>query len=362
MLGELETQRRAVRMRIGGEERWIASEDAGLYRDALGAVPPGGLPDAFLEDVEEPLARLARRYARTHGPVHHRASRSGRYGVDMGPVLRELEQGGRLIRGELRPGRQRARVVRRRRAAPPAARVARLAAPRGGARRAARAGAACCRPGRAWTRRPPGGAGVDRLRELLVPLQGLALAPEVWERDVLPRRVGQLLARLARPALRGRRARLGRRRLARAAARAGWRSTSATTRAGSARRTFKGDPPSEPLHDRPSASAWSAAPRSGPTCSPTSARPSPSSCRRRSGTSSGRARSRTTRSLRCARRGSRWPARERDGGRRFARRRRPGRRRCRAAGRSPRRCSPTRRRTGRGCARWPRCCSSATGS
>ena len=37
---------------------------------------------------------------------------------------------------------------------------------------------------------PPGGAGVDRLREILVPLQGLALAPEVWERDVLPRRVG----------------------------------------------------------------------------------------------------------------------------------------------------------------------------
>jgi ATP-dependent Lhr-like helicase len=37
---------------------------------------------------------------------------------------------------------------------------------------------------------PPGGAGVDRLREALVPLQGLALAPEVWERDVLPRRVG----------------------------------------------------------------------------------------------------------------------------------------------------------------------------
>ena len=31
---------------------------------------------------------------------------------------------------------------------------------------------------------------MDRLRELLVPLQGLALAPEVWERDVLPRRVG----------------------------------------------------------------------------------------------------------------------------------------------------------------------------
>ena len=37
---------------------------------------------------------------------------------------------------------------------------------------------------------PPGGAGVDRLREQLVPLQGLALTPETWEREVLPRRVG----------------------------------------------------------------------------------------------------------------------------------------------------------------------------
>jgi ATP-dependent Lhr-like helicase len=34
------------------------------------------------------------------------------------------------------------------------------------------------------------GAGVDRLREALVPLQGLPLPVEVWERDVLPRRVG----------------------------------------------------------------------------------------------------------------------------------------------------------------------------
>jgi ATP-dependent Lhr-like helicase len=34
------------------------------------------------------------------------------------------------------------------------------------------------------------GAGIDRLREVLVPLQGLALPAGAWERDVLPRRVG----------------------------------------------------------------------------------------------------------------------------------------------------------------------------
>ena len=40
-----------MRVRIGGEERWIAAADAGLYRDALGVVPPGGLPQAFIADV-----------------------------------------------------------------------------------------------------------------------------------------------------------------------------------------------------------------------------------------------------------------------------------------------------------------------
>ncbi|HYZ71081.1 MAG TPA: DEAD/DEAH box helicase [Thermoleophilaceae bacterium] len=103
LLERLEGERRAVRMRIGGEERWIAAEDAGLYRDALGAVPPGGLPETFLEPVEEPLARLARRYARTHGPFAT-AEPSTRYGVDLAPVLRELERAGELVRGELRPG------------------------------------------------------------------------------------------------------------------------------------------------------------------------------------------------------------------------------------------------------------------
>ncbi len=49
MLAKLERERRAARVRIAGEERWIAAEDAGLYRDALGVPPPPGLPDSFLE-------------------------------------------------------------------------------------------------------------------------------------------------------------------------------------------------------------------------------------------------------------------------------------------------------------------------
>jgi ATP-dependent Lhr-like helicase len=188
ILTELEKERRAIRMRIGGEERWIASEDAGLYRDALGAVPPGGLPATFLEEVEDPLARLARRYARTHGPFTTREV-SGRYGIDFGPVLRELERAGGLVQGELRPGGSEREwcdpdVLRR-------VRRASLATLRKEVEPAEQRALARFLP--EWQgvdRAPPGGAGVDRLREMLVPLQGLALAPEVWERDVLPRRVG----------------------------------------------------------------------------------------------------------------------------------------------------------------------------
>ncbi len=188
MLEELVRERRAVLMRIGGEERYIAAEDAGLYRDALGAVPPGGLAATFLEPVENPLERIVRRFARTHGPFTGR-SPSDRYGVDLVPVLHVLEQAGALIRGELRPGGTEREwcdpdVLRR-------LRRASLASLRREVEPAEQRALARFLP--AWQgvdAAPPGGAGIDRLREVLVPLQGLALAPEVWERDVLPRRVG----------------------------------------------------------------------------------------------------------------------------------------------------------------------------
>jgi ATP-dependent Lhr-like helicase len=93
MLEQLEAERRAVRMRIGGEDRWIAAEDAGLYRDAFGAVPPGGLPEVFIEPVAEPLLRITRRYAKTHGPFTTRSVQQ-RYLVDPLSALRELEREG----------------------------------------------------------------------------------------------------------------------------------------------------------------------------------------------------------------------------------------------------------------------------
>jgi ATP-dependent helicase Lhr and Lhr-like helicase len=188
LLAELERERRAVLLRIGAEQRWIDAADAGLYRDALGVVPPGGLPEAFLADVPDALVRLMRRYAQTHGPFTTGEPRE-RYGLDPEPALTELERAGELVRGELRPGGSGrewcdADVLRR-------LRRASLAVLRKEIEPAdQRALAAFLSSWQGVDKHPAGGAGVDRLREQLVPLQGLALTPETWEREVLPRRVG----------------------------------------------------------------------------------------------------------------------------------------------------------------------------
>jgi len=187
-LERLAAERRAFRGRLGGEERWLAAEDAGLFRDALGVVPPGGLPDAFLEDVPDAMLALLRRFARTHGPFETRDVR-GRFGVDAGPALAELERAGELVRGELRPlGTEREwcdpEVLRR-------LRRASLAVLRKEIEPVGQATLARFAP--AWQgvdRYAPAGAGVDRLRDVLAPLQGLPLAPELWEKEVLPRRLG----------------------------------------------------------------------------------------------------------------------------------------------------------------------------
>ena len=188
LLGELQRERRAIRLRVGGEERHVAADEAGLYRDALSAAPPGGLPEAFLEDVPDALRVLVARYARTHGPFTTEELRE-RYGVDASAVLRELERAGEIVRGELRPGGSGrewcdVEVLRR-------LRRASLAALRKEIEPTDQRSLAAFLPSWQGVDRHSGaGAGIDRLREVLVPLQGLALPAEIWERDVLPRRTG----------------------------------------------------------------------------------------------------------------------------------------------------------------------------
>ncbi|HEU5267743.1 MAG TPA: DEAD/DEAH box helicase, partial [Jatrophihabitans sp.] len=105
-LATLEETRRAIRVRIAGEQRWLAIEDAGRVRDALGAALPVGVPEAFTEPVRDPLADLVSRFARTHGPfvAQEVADRLGLGVAVVNAALARLASSGRLVQGEFRPG------------------------------------------------------------------------------------------------------------------------------------------------------------------------------------------------------------------------------------------------------------------
>src|SRR6202030_38184 len=76
----LAAARRIVPVRVAGERRFIASEDAARYRDALGVELPPGIAGALLEPVRDPLGDLALRFARTHAPFAA-AELGARYGL-----------------------------------------------------------------------------------------------------------------------------------------------------------------------------------------------------------------------------------------------------------------------------------------
>ena len=187
-LDDLVAERRALILPLAGEERAIAAEDAGRYRDALGAMPPAGVPAAFLDPVPDALRSLLARYARRRGPFTSEEA-AARYGLAVGVAeteLRALEADEKLVRGSLRPGSTAHEwcdpdVLRRIRRASVAA-LRKEVEPVDGA------ALARFEPGWHGVDRGTRGA-LDRLRDTLVPLQGLPLAPDVLERDVLPRRV-----------------------------------------------------------------------------------------------------------------------------------------------------------------------------
>jgi len=176
----LEAERRAIRVQIAHEERLTAAEDAGRYRDALGVMPPSGLPDVYLEVVPDALLSLVARYARGRGPFTT-AEASAWFGRDVEEELRRLERDEKLVRGELRPGGTErewcdAEVLRR-------LRRASLAALRREVEPVEQA---------ALGRFLPSWHGIGRrasLREALIPLQALALPVALWESELLPRRV-----------------------------------------------------------------------------------------------------------------------------------------------------------------------------
>ena len=199
MLEKLERERRAAA--CGSPARSAGSPPRTRRSTATpsGSRPPPGLPEAFLAEVTDPLVALVRRYARTHGPFPDRAARASATASTRSPALRELERAGDLVRGELLPGGTErewcdADVLRR-------LRRASLAHLRAEAEAVDPRELARFLP--SWQNvdaHRPAGAGPDRLREALVPLQGVALTPEVWERDVLPAAPRRLQPGLAGPA------------------------------------------------------------------------------------------------------------------------------------------------------------------
>ncbi|CAG7844253.1 ATP-dependent RNA helicase RhlE [Pseudoclavibacter triregionum] len=105
-VAELVAAKRALRVRIAGEERIAAIEDASRLRDALGVPLPIGVPSAFIEPVADPVGDLVSRYARTHGPFRaaELASRMGLGEAIAREALSRLELARRVVEGEFRPG------------------------------------------------------------------------------------------------------------------------------------------------------------------------------------------------------------------------------------------------------------------
>jgi ATP-dependent Lhr-like helicase len=193
-LARLVDERRAIPVRIAGEERYAAAEDAGRLRDALGVAPPGGLPDAFLERAPHALREVVARYARTHGPFTATEA-ARRFGAGESAILAalvELQQGARVLEGGFRPGgagrewcaadvlaalRRRSLAALRRQVEP--------------AETGALARTLVEWQGVATTRTGAGAArrGPDALLDVIEQLQGAALPASILERDVLPARL-----------------------------------------------------------------------------------------------------------------------------------------------------------------------------
>ena len=73
---QLLKSRRAIQVRVSGQDRLAAAEDAARLRDALGIVLPPGLPEAFLESSDDALLELIVAFRTISRPLYLR--RGGR--------------------------------------------------------------------------------------------------------------------------------------------------------------------------------------------------------------------------------------------------------------------------------------------
>ncbi len=184
---ELRASRRAVPVRVAGEDRWAAVEDLARLRDALGVQPPAGIPSVLLEPAADPLGDVVGRYARTHAPftATQAAADLGLAEAVVAEVLTRLEQQSRVASGAYQPGGQGTewvdldvlRRLRRRSLAVLRSEVEAVEPDRLGVFLPAWHGIGGTTPGQA------------RLPEVLRTLQGSSIPASILERDVLPARM-----------------------------------------------------------------------------------------------------------------------------------------------------------------------------
>lgn len=197
-------ERRAVMVRLGGEDRFIAAEDAGRFREAFGVNVSAGLPSAFLgweggdpRDPSDPAGAVGSiliRYARTHGPftTFDVCERFGIPAELAESCFARRVRDGALVGGEFRPEgsgaewcdaevlrqlRQRSLAVLRKEIEPTSVEALARFLPD-------------------WHGIGASSGGVDRLYEVIAQLQGLALPASVLERDILPARIPKYTPRL----------------------------------------------------------------------------------------------------------------------------------------------------------------------
>ncbi|MDQ6856966.1 MAG: DEAD/DEAH box helicase [Candidatus Dormibacteraeota bacterium] len=187
-LDELVAARRALPVRLSGDVRVIAADDAGRYRDALGVALPPGLAGSALLSTTDAMAALVRRYARTHVPfvAGDLATRWAIPVAGVVEVLTKLTHDGDLIAGHFRPGgadrefchpevlqrlrRRSLAALRREVEAVPAVTLARFLP--------------------TWQGVGSDARGHERLLEVITQLQGMTVPLSVLERDILPARMG----------------------------------------------------------------------------------------------------------------------------------------------------------------------------
>ncbi|MGH7723518.1 MAG: Lhr family helicase [Candidatus Dormibacteria bacterium] len=186
-LEELAMARRVLRVRLAGEERFIAADDAGRYRDAFGVALPAGLAAAHVAATGDAMAALLRRHARTHVPFVA-GDVAARWAIPVArvvEVLTSLVRDGDIIAGHFRPGggdreychpevlqrlrRRSLAALRREVEAVPATTMARFLP--------------------MWHGVGLPGGGHGRLAGVITQLQGMPVALSALERDLLPARM-----------------------------------------------------------------------------------------------------------------------------------------------------------------------------